>query len=100
MGKPRPRNGPPSTQPGSKAGKLPKFRKQKRQQQDGEDNTRRKTRSVWGLAGLFVGLASLLTYVVGTQRKQKRTRDRHILTNMLRRPLVYTEHAACRMECR
>jgi hypothetical protein len=98
MGKPRPRNGPTGKQPNSsKASKLPKFKKQRK---EGDGSDRKKSRTLWGLAGLFVGLASMLAYVVGSQRKQKRERDRGILNGMMRRPLVYTEHAACRMECR
>lgn len=97
----------------NKANKLKKFKKKKEPKNSGGGGSgeegggggggggsKKSRRSVWGFVGLAAGLAALWVYVVGGQRKAKQDRDKRILTSMLRRQIKYTEHAACRMDCR
>lgn len=101
MGKPRPRKKPASNtlDKGEKALKLHKFKKVKTTGDEGKARAKAQ-RSVWGVVGLLAGLSSLFFWVTSQKRKQKQVRDKTVLSNLLRKPLSYTEHAACRMECR
>jgi hypothetical protein len=37
---------------------------------------------------------------ISSQKKSKASKDKMLLARLLRKPLKYTEHALCRMDCR
>jgi len=82
-----------------RAGKQKKLNKKKKKG-GGEGKPRR---SSWGLLGLLTSLAAGAVAVLGFQgqaNKRKREEEAPLLTRMLMKPLEYTEHGACRMDCR
>lgn len=70
---------------------------------DGGGGSKRKDHSFWGLVGTLAGFVALFSWTVAhkaAQGKRKRQEDERLLTAMRRRPLRFTEHAACRADCR
>lgn len=61
---------------------------------------RRKERSFWGLVSLTAGLLVVGAWAFTTARRQKRINDEKTLAGLRHRPLVFTEHAQCRLDCR
>jgi hypothetical protein len=96
MGRNRPRKpipGQPLTRP--KQPKQPKA--QSRGEGDGPRPPPRSFLSFLAAAAAFAGAVAWL----GVLRPQrKRVSDREVLARLAAKPLVYTSHGACRMECR
>lgn len=62
-----------------------------------------KKGGVWGLVGLLSSFAGAFAWALLRQRSQKRQylgSDSAVLSSMLQRPLRWSEHAVCRMDCR
>ena len=60
---------------------------------------KKKERSVWGLVAAVGSFAALFGWTLLSRGKAAKA-DRRILDSMLAKPLRYTEHASCRMDCR
>ncbi len=63
----------------------------------------RKKGSSWGLVGLLGSVVGAFAWAVLRQRsgrQQALGSDRALLSGMLQKPLRWTEHAVCRMDCR
>lgn len=88
----------------TKAPRLPKAPKKRGSGGDGDGGPRKKKeRSVWGLVGAVASFAALFGWTLlsrGKAAQRQRLADRRILNSMLAKPLHYTEHASCRMDCR
>ncbi len=59
--------------------------------------------STWGLLGLATSLLGAWLFGawhIGQQRGRKAQADGVTLSRLLEKPLQYTEHAKCRMDCR
>ena len=87
---------------GSKKAFRPKqFRKTK---SDGANEDRRTPRkSPWALLGAVTSFAAVWVFTifkVQGDSKQKALSDKTILKTMMYKPVVYTDHAICRMKCR
>jgi hypothetical protein len=92
----------------TRAPPLPKPKnKPKHKQPDGDGastsgggRSKKSERSVWGFVCVAASVAVALWGWAVVQQAGRRRRHRAVLDGMLRRPLVFTEHAACRMDCR
>ncbi|CAL8462505.1 g2038 [Coccomyxa elongata] len=57
----------------------------------------------WGLLGLAVSITAAWLFgawQIGEHRTKKKQYDKLTLAGLLSKPLKYTEHALCRMDCR
>lgn len=96
---------------GSTAPKIPKLNKGSKSDRNNqsrstsntpagpEKKTKKQQRSIFGFFTAIASCGALVTWLI-SQGLFKRRRDRKVLDSMLQRPLVITEHAACRMDCR
>lgn len=88
---------------GSKKAQRPKrFRKDKSAESSREKKAR-KPRSPWGLFGAvasFAAVWAIAVFRMQADSKQKRLSDNLLLKTLLSRPMIYTDHAICRMKCR
>lgn len=65
----------------------------------GGGRSKKSQRSFLGFVGVAASAVALWGWAV-LQHAGARRRNRAVLDGMLRRPLTFTEHAACRMDCR
>ena len=88
---------------GSKKAQRPKrFRKDKSAESSKEKKAR-KPRSPWGLFGAvasFAAVWAIAVFRMQADSKQKRLSDNLLLKTLLSKPMIYTDHAICRMKCR
>ena len=84
-----------------KAPRQKQFRK-KKAKGDGNQPSGNK-RSPWGLLGAVGSFAAVFIFTIWKSQedsKTKRLSDKRILNAMMFKPMVYTDHAVCRMKCR
>lgn len=84
-----------------KAPRQKQFRKNKAKG-DGDRSTG-KTKSPWGLLGAVGSFAAVFIFTIWKSHedgKTKRLSDTRILNTLMFKPMVYTDHAICRMKCR
>ena len=63
----------------------------------------KKKGSAWGLVGLLGSFAGAFAWALLRQRSGRQQAvgsDRALLSSMLQKPLRWSEHAVCRMDCR
>lgn len=86
---------------GNRASRPKQYRKKKG---DGANEDRRPpTRSPWALLGAVGSFAAVWVFTVfkvQSDSKQKTLSDKMILKTLRFKPVVYTDHAICRMKCR
>jgi hypothetical protein len=85
----------------NKASRPKQFRKKKN---DGANEDRRPSKkSPWALLGAVGSFAAVWVFTifkVQSDSKQKTLSDKMILKTLMFKPVVYTDHAICRMKCR
>jgi hypothetical protein len=87
---------------GSRSDKKNQTRSATNEREDGGGSnikSKRQQRSIFGFFTAIASCGALIAWLI-SQGVYKRRRDRKILDGMLSKPLVITEHAACRMDCR
>ncbi|EIE23976.1 hypothetical protein COCSUDRAFT_53173 [Coccomyxa subellipsoidea C-169] len=75
----------------------------RRSRKDKSKGPRKSGSSPWGLFGLAASIAA--AWLVGAwhirdQRTRKYQVDKNTLARIMSKPMKYTEHAQCRMDCR
>lgn len=84
-----------------KAPRQKQFRKNKAKG-DG-DGSFRQRKPPWGLLGAVGSFAAVFLLTIWKSQedsKKQRLYDKKILNTMMYKPMVYTNHAICRMKCR
>ena len=76
--------------------------KQFKKSKDGSDKPKKgKTGfGMLGVLGLFGAMLGLVSWVASKENNEKRARDDTLRRRLARKPLSFTEHASCRMDCR
>ena len=89
--------------PGSNKPSRPKAFRKKKSDEERKDKRVPKKKSPWAVLGAVSSFAAVWLFTifkVQDDSKQKRLSDKLILKSLLFKPLVYTDHAICRMNCR
>lgn len=88
--------------PGDRRAPRQKKFKKKKVKGDGDQPSGSK-RSPWGLLGAVGSFAAVFIFTIWKSQedsKTKRLSDKRVLNAMMYKPMVYTDHAICRMKCR
>ena len=86
----------------SKVSRPKQFRKNKSDRASKDRNAPKKTPllALLGVVGSFAAMWSFTVFKLHGDTKQKSESDRKILKSLMYKPILYSDHAICRMKCR